>query len=500
MTETYELPFDLNAESVGAWLNSIDRLSDTEKVNVLNPVLSGLSTMVVEAEVLVLVLDKLTAVVLMQARLIEKMALGESYTSEKSQKWLAAATRLPKKLAQAYARLATDNATPEPIRAISIFIALQILAELIKRTSLTYEVQDAGYWNSFAELYSLASSHGILLRSINQRIPGLISHPNIESVAKQILLFDSCHPYELSRSDINSAFSVSAELSQWVKIKTEASDYTVCRWLPISTELPQVETLETDEEKPIYLDSFNLIDYFDHYPENWDIYRKYPMTFDRMTAYYDIRRSVNPSNTRKCGLIIGSVQAEKFLNILISRYRILELSDALQDKQAEGQLELVPLESGNKLMASLATKILSDDRSFAASRLSVYETDHADFCVAKIGNLRCSLNEPVILAYEGQQPCLGVIRHLRVEPNVKLKNLLIERILGAVYPVDIDGNRAFIVFRTSNRGTELFLPSGQKHGNRTVLKTAKGVINKTFVIDKFIEMNVHFSRYQVSIK
>lgn len=497
MPETFNLPFDLTAESVGDWLTSIDQLSHSEKVNLLNGMLNELYNAPIEAGVLFPVLDKLTVTVLMLSKLIENMAMKENCPPDKVRKWMSVAIQLPKKLGFTYARLANDDSMAQLERRLCIYRAAQILCLLNKRTALLYEAPDLSLWKKLAELYVCAEASETLTIKMEDSVPGLISYPTIQAAFRHVLLFYGCHVQQCLSSDISSVFSVTAELTPLVRLEHETSDFTLCCWNPDHTLPPFSASQENVNEHTLYLNIQPLLDYFDNHVEKLEKFKAFPAVINRLMLYQDIRRSVNPVNPKKCGLIIGPDQAAKFLNTLISRYRILELSGAIQEKREPGKLELVPFEAENKAKASLSTKILNDDKSFSAAQLNAYETAHPAFFLAKIGNLDCSLDEPVILVEEEQPPFFAIIRHLRIETNARLKNLLLEKIDGAVYPVEIGDLQGFIIIRSSSETSELFLPSGVYYNNGTVLNAAKGIVNKSFRIEKFIEMSAYFTRYEI---
>lgn len=91
-----------------------------------------------------------------------------------------------------------------------------------------------------------------------------------------------------------------------------------------------------------------------------------------------------------------------------------------------------------------------------------------------------------------------MIRHIRPDSNIKFKNLLLEKIDGDVYPVELGKIHGFIVIRQKNVRAELFLPPASRYGNTAVLAIGRGIIDASLRIEKFIESNMHFARYEVS--
>ncbi|MGJ0486545.1 MAG: hypothetical protein ACR65R_18700 [Methylomicrobium sp.] len=497
MQKLHTLPFELTADSVSDWLLSLDRLLPSEKANLLNGVLNELVTTPIDKRTVFLMLDKLTACVLLLSNLLEHNAQRPDYSPDKARKWMTAAIQLPKKLSFAYAQLAKDNAVPDTQQIVCAYRAMLILCLLHKRSTLFYEAQDLTIWKKFAELYLLAEEKQWLALKLEDRIAGTINYPTIDTLTKHALLFHASHPYRYETSAISGIFAATAELAKHAQLGTDSSDFALCHWQPDARLPPDCIDQENPTQRVFSLHTGDLADFFENHPDKSAKFEAYPGLLQRLTAYYESRRSVDPLHSQTFGLIIGSAQAEKFLNLLISRYRVMELSGMNQSHLKASHLELVPLEIRNTL-ASLSSKILADIKNVSANQLTVFPTKDRAFWVTKIGNLRCSQDEPAILVQEGKPPCFSLIRHIRPDRNIKLKTLLLERIEGEVYPVEIGKAQGFIVIRSDSEFADLFLPPSSRHGNSTVLAIGRGIIDASLKIEKFIESNMHFSRYQVS--
>jgi len=493
MQESAALPFELTAESVSDWLLSLDRLLPAEKINVLNGVLNELASATIEKSTLFLMLDKLTESILLLSKLLEHNA----QKPDKARKWMVASIQLPKKLSYAFAHLAKDKALPDTQRIVCAYRAMQILCLLNKRGSLFYEGPDASIWKKFAELFLLAEAQHWLTLPLDDTIPGLIAQTTIEAVVKHALLFHSCLPNRYDASDISAIFAATTELVPSVRLGPDTSDASLSHWRPDALLPPECRDPENDQQRVLSLDNIDLIGFFENQPDKQAKLQAYPGLLNRLTAYYEVRRSVDPLHAKTCGLIIGRAQSAKFLNILISRYRVMELSGINPSQQKASHLELVPLEIKNT-MASLSSKILADVNTISARQLTLFATHERAFCVAKIANQKCSQDEPTIIVQEGQPPCFAVIRHIRIDSHTLFRNLLLERVEGEVYPVEIGNKPGFIVMRAENEPSELFLPPDCRHGNTTVLALSRGIIAASLKVEKFLELNAHFARYQVS--
>jgi hypothetical protein len=497
MQKSQALPFETTTASIGSWLLSLDQLVPAEKINQLNGVLNELAKSSIEESALFLALDQLTENVLLLSKLLEHNARRSADSPDKARKWMAAAIHLPKKLSFAYAQLAHESALPARQKAVCAFRAMQILSLLNKRSTLFYEAQDPAIWKKFAELYLLAESNQWLTLQFDDRVPGTINHPTILALVKHALLFHSCHPYRYDAPTITAIFTATGKLATHVRLEPDTSDLALCHWRPDALLPPECMDPEDPAQRVLSLHTDELTAALENHPDKFAKLAAYPGLLDRLTAYYEIRRSVDPLHSKTCGLIIGSARAQRFLNILISRYRVMELSGMHQSHQSAAHLELVPMELRNTL-ASLSSKILADVKNVFASQLTVFPTKGNKFWVTKIANLKCLQDEPAILVQEGKPPCFALIRHIRPDSNIKFNNLLLEKIDGEVYPVEIGKTQGFIIIRQDNARAELFLPPSSRYGNTTVLAIGRGIIDASLRIEKFIESNMHFARYEVS--
>jgi len=497
MQESHALPFELTAESVSDWLLSIDRLFLTEKINALNGVLNTLASAPIEKRTLCLMLDKLTESILLLSKLLEHNAQRPDYALDKAKKWMAAAMQLPKKLSFAYAQLAQQNALSDAQRAVCAYRAMQILSLLSQRSAVFHEAQDLSIWKKFAELYLLAETKDWLTLAIDGQVPGIPAQATLEGVAKHALLFHGCHPYRYGAADIAGIFAATAKLAAHVRLSADTADFSLSHWRPDALLPPECTDPENAQQRVLRLDNSDLADLFENNPDTQARFAAYPGLINRLTAYYEARRSVDPLHAQTCGLIIGGTRAAKFLNILISRYRVMELSGINQSEQKASRLELIPLEI-RSTMASLSSKILADVNNVSASRLTIFATKERAFCVAKIADLKCSQDEPAIIVEAGQPPCFALIRHIRTDSNTNFRNLLLERIDGEVYPVEIGKNQGFIIIQPGSERAELFLPPDCRHANTTVLTISRGIIDASLKVDSFLELSAHFARYQVS--
>jgi len=500
MQESHVLPFELTSESVSDWLLSLDRLFLTERFNLLNSVLNTLVNAPIEKSTLFVILDGLTESVLLLSKLLEHHAERADYAPDKAGKWMTAALQLPKKLGFAFAKLTKDSGLPDPQKIVCVYRAMQILSLVNKRSTLFHESQDLSVWKKFAELYLLAETRHWLTLAVDDRVSGLTAQPTIDAAVKHALLFHSCHPYQYDASDIADIFTATAGLTAYVRLDPASTDFSLSRWRPDALLPPECTAPENAPQRLLSLYIGGLIDFFEHHPDQQAKFAAYPGLLNRLTAYYEIRRSVDPLHAKKSDLIVGSAQSAKFLNILISRYRVMELSGTNQSQKKASHLELVPLEIKNTI-ASLSSKILAGlngVNSVVTSQLTLFATHERAFCVAKIANQKCSQDEPTIIVQEGQPPCFAVIRHIRIDSHTQFRNLLLERVEGEVYPVEIGNKPGFIVMRPENEPSELLLPPDCRHGNTTVLAISRGIIAASLKVEKFLELNAHFARYQVS--
>jgi hypothetical protein len=497
MQKPNPLPFETTTASISSWLLSLDRLVPAEKINLLNGVLNELATSSIEKSALFLTLDKLTETVLLLSQLLEHNARKSADSPDKTRKWVAVAIKLPKKLSFVYAQLAHETTLPGSQQAVCAYRAMQILSLLNKRSTLFYVAHDLTIWKKFADLYLLAETNQWLMLKFDDRIPGMPHYPTIDALVKHTLLFHSCHPYRYNGTAITAIFDATAKLAEYVRLGPDSSDFALCHWRPDAQLPPECEDPENPVQRVVSLHTDELTDFLENHLDKAATFEAYPGLLQRLTAYHEIRRSIDPLHSKICGLIVGSAQAEKFLNLLISRYRVMKLSGIHESHQTATHLELVPMEFRSNL-ASLSSKILSDVKNVSASQSTLFPTKDSAFWVTKTCNLKCSQDEPAILVQEGKPPCFALIRHIRPDDNIKFKNLLLEKIVGDVYSVELGKTHGFIIIRPNSAHAELFLPPTSRHENTAVLAIGRGIIDASLRIEKFIESNMHFARYEVS--
>ncbi|MGR9036584.1 MAG: hypothetical protein ACU83O_08345 [Gammaproteobacteria bacterium] len=498
MPDICDLPFELSEESVSAWLLSLERLSLAEKLKRTTKLIAELGNPLLEAELLFPVVDKLTETVLMLSKLLEKFAAGEkkSSGSGSTKKFTYYAVQLPQKLCFIYDRLSQDKTLPAASQAVCLYRALQLLCLLIKRNTLFYEAPDLSLWKKLPELYFRAKTQNFLTTAIDDQVAGLVRQPTIEAVLKHSLLFYLCHPYHCTASEIAGIFSAVGDLAPMLRLTCEPSE-SAYYWNPYLREPPRIVPVAGNPEQRIYLDTSDIIEFLESSVDKPERYQALAPVFDRLMAYYEIRRSVDPAGQTQGGLILGISRALKFLNILTSRYQILELTGTLKDKYHKSRLELMPKDNEEDALAFLSTEIIKDEAGLSVVNIKTYRTKSLYFRTAKIGHVDYSADTPTILVYENQRPLLGIIRHIRTDEGIKLKNILLEIIDGAVYPIETEDTQGILVIRPSGE-SELFLPPGPLLANDVVLSKAKNILNQTFRVEKFIELTSHFSRYRIA--
>lgn len=439
MADTHDLPFELSAASVSDWLETLERLSFAEKLKMMTNIITELGNSSIEADRLFPVIDRLTETVLMLSNLLENFARSEknSNTSDSVKKFRHYAVKLTKKLCFIYDNLSRDKTLAARDQPLCIFRAMQLLCLHIKRNTLFYEAPDLSLWKRLSELYLRAKTRNALTIAIDDQAPGLDRQPTIEALVKHALLFYICNANDRNLSEISAIFSAVGGLALLLKLDDKPSDSSYY-WNPYLRKASMLMDDIDNPEQSVYLDLSELIDFFDTSGNKEEAYPALAPVMDRLTAYFEIRRSVNPAAQARAGLIIGIGKALKFLSILTSRYQILKLTGVLKDEYQKTGLELVPKDNEDDALAFLSTEIIKDEADLSVVKIKTYRTFNRNFRTAKIGGLEYSVDVPVILIYENQRPLFGIIRHIRTDTGTKLNNILLEIIDGAVYPIEID--------------------------------------------------------------
>jgi hypothetical protein len=496
MKEIQTLPFALTPEAVDSWLAALETAPVAEKINQLNKIASELLSSAIGAETMLMVLSKLKPPVLMLASILERQYMADTSPAaqEKQAKYKALSLQLPKKLFYLYGKVAADPALAEADRALCFYRAIQIAGLLARRAALYYEGPDLSLWKKLGELYQEIIGRKLQDIRIEDDVPGLARHATLDSALRHVLLFQAVNPYLLSPREIADIFAAAGRLSSLVVLDVEPSEASCWQWNTAGYFPPLTGYQDTKAENTLYLNTEKLADYLESHPDEAANRQLIACAWPRLTAYRGIIRSVRPSSQIGCGLMVGNKQMSRFLTSLISRYRILELSGEIKTDNRSKKLELVPLEV-KAAMGHLSTKVLQDDRSLAVSQVKLFLTDNKAFYTTKLRNANFTFGEPALLLAENKKPLFGVLRHIRNEAGVELANILIEAINGDVYPFDGGDIQGFLIVETAGE-IDLFLPptAGLSVGHTL---TEKSAANRSFRIEKFIEMTANFSRYRV---
>jgi hypothetical protein len=496
MKEIQTLPFVLTPESVEHWLVTLETASAAEKINQLNKVVSELLSSAADAETMLMALRKLKHPVLMLASILERQYLADRSPAaqEKQAKYKALSLQLPKKLFYLYGKIAADSALAEADQARCFYRAMQIAGLLVRRAALFCEGPDLSLWKRLGELYQDIIARKLQTIQIEDDVPGLARYSTIDSALKHVLLFQAVNPVSLRPQEISDIFAATGRLSALLVLDQKPSEAGCLQWNTAGYFPPLSGHQEAKAENTLYLNMEKLADYLEN-PSNEGANRRLiAFAWPRLTAYRDIIRSVRPASPLNCGLMVGHKQMNRFLTSLVSRYRILELSGEIKSNNQSKKLELVPLEV-KTAMGHLSTKVLQDDKSLAVSQVKLFQTDDKAFYTTKLRSANFTFGEPVLLLAENKKPLFGVLRHIRNEPGVELANILIEVINGDVYPFESGEQQGFLIVETSGE-IDLFLPptAGLSAGCGL---TEKSAANRSFRIEKFIELTANFSRYRV---
>lgn len=496
MKEIQTLPFALTPESVEHWLVKLETASAAEKINQLNKVITELLPSAIDAKPLLMVLSKLLPPVLMLASILERQSLADrsAAAQERNSKYRMLSLQLPKKLCFLYAKIAADSDLAEAEQALCFYRAIQIIGLLAKRATLFYEGPDLPLWKKFGEIYQDVNIRKLQDVPIKDDARGLPRYPNIQSALKHILLFQSVNAYTLTQQEIADIFAATGRLSPLVALDRNPSEASGFHWNTAGYFPPLSDYQDARGENTLYINSEKLAAYLENHVDESGNRQLKALAWRRLTAYRDIIRSVRPASQISCGLMVGNMQVSRFLTSLISRYRILELSGEIKTETPTKKLELVPLEVKNA-MGHLSTKVLNDDKSLAVHHVKLFATDDRNFYTTKLRNANFTFGEPALLLSENKKPLFGVLRHIRNEPGVDLANILLEVINGDVYPFDSGELQGFLIVENAAEIDLLLPPTAGLSVGHTV--TEKGGANRSFRIEKFIEMTANFSRYRV---
>ncbi|MEF3075347.1 hypothetical protein V2P20_09940 [Methylobacter sp. Wu1] len=497
MSDSYALPFELDSESVNNWLAALEPLSVNNKVNQLYTIIKKLSNSAIEAPALYSVLDQLAPAILMASNSLVHIATSNKATHavDKTRKLVHFSIQLTKTLCFAYCSISNDSALTKAQQASIIHKAMQLACLLIRRNAVFYEAPDTALWAKISELYLNAKALDILDLDIQDTDSSLNRQLTIEAVLKQVLLFSICNAYDFSPSEIADIFHATGKLCRLLTLDTNPSESSFFCWHPDSLAAPQYIDPYRTNDGVLYINTTGLIRYFESNTAHLPHYQTFLSTLNRLTAYEPIRESADPANPTVCDMAIGTAWVAQLLKMLINRYRILELSGALEEQSEPAELELEPMEDGKNTFGFITTKFLKDERPAFIIKTRAFKTDSPGFYMAKVSQ-DCAIGEPLVFIQENKKPLLAIVRYLRIESVMNLKHILLEILHGDVYPIEINEKEGFIIKRAGGKTEFLLSPDNYRTG--TCFAIDKRLVNGTFCIDKFIESTPHFMRFQVS--
>jgi hypothetical protein len=498
MADSYAFPFKPDSESVKDWLVKLEHLSINDRINQLYSVIKNLSTTAIETPALCSVLDQLASAILMTSSSLEQMATNNQsrpYSADKTKKLISFAIQLTRILCFAYCNISNDNALTRSQQASIIFKAIQLASLLIRRGAVFYQAPDSTLWARISELYLHAHSRDVLNFAIQDVVPGLARHPTIEAILKQTLLFSICNPYQYSTLEIDDIFSATSKLCHLLELDPNPSESSFFCWHPESLTAPRYTDPDLAEEGMLYINTSKLTVYLQANTAPRQHYKTFLSTLNRLNAFETIRKSTDPLNPVECNIAIGTAKTTQFLTMLINKYRILELSGVMEEQAQPAKLELEPMEHEKNTFSLLTAKLLKDEKPVFIINTRAFKTHSPCFYMAKISQ-DCAVGEPLVFIRENKRPLLAIIRHLRIEPVVNMKNILLEILDGDVYPIERNEKAGFIIKYPA--GTTEVILTPDNHATGTEFFIDKGLISGTFRLDKFIESTAHFMRFQVS--
>jgi hypothetical protein len=497
MSDSYAFPFDLDPESVNDWLTALEALSASIRINQLYTIITKLGNSTIEAPVLCPILDQLTPAMLRASSSLEHMAASNKplYPADKTRKLVYFSIQLTQALCFAYGNISSDSSLTKTQQASIIYKAMQLACLLVKRHTVFCEAPDPALWAKISGLYLKAKALDMLNLDIQEVLPGLTQHPTVEAILKQTLLFSICNAYDYSPPEIADIFSTTGKLCSLLKLDPNPSDSSVFCWHPELLAAPNYAAPYKAEEGTLYINTSQLMAYLQANTAHQQNYKTFLSTLNRLSAYRAIRESTNPLNPTDCSMAIGTAKTTQFLTMLINKYRILELSGVMEEQAEPAKLELEPMEHEKNTFGLLATKLLKHEKPAFIINTRAFKTHSSYFYMAKISQ-DCAVGEPLVFIRENKRPLLAIIRHLRIEPVVNMKNILLEILDGDVYPIERNEKEGFIIKYPA--GTTEVILTPDNHATGTEFFIDKGLISGTFRLDKFIESSPHFMRFQVS--
>lgn len=231
------LPFELNPESVSAWL---DRLPADDRMEACKQVYSSLQTfnrLDSDADVRFRILEVFRPMVFMQSSYLESYILVSEFPLQRNLRKIAKlTTKLQFELAAGYRTVATTEdfsarfSTLE--QATVCHRAMQSISISLLRIAQMYEPPSSGFWKSLKSVYLRAAQNQLLGIDVADELDSVQPRSTIADIVVKTALFSVSNPCRYTQSEMKLLFRLFAQTATTTQL--QVSDRNALPQLPVS--------------------------------------------------------------------------------------------------------------------------------------------------------------------------------------------------------------------------------------------------------------------------
>lgn len=500
MSDSSTLPFELSADSLAGWLESIRLLQPVNAGTQLNQALIQIRKTPCDSSLLLSLLVSLTPATLAQANaLIASIQSGPQ--NAKTIKVIRLILQLFRHLSLAFYALLKSSPLSMPQKLQACYLSLQLIGQHIRVSGLFYELPSVSLWNKSSELYLFAQANQGLDTEIDCKLADFRLQSTIAAVLKRNLLFTflTCHQPGVKGNQALFTFA-----NQYAHLlEFSAGTGNSCRFVwHLHHGLPFTAIQNQQYRKPteISLYTGHLLDHLnDELLRNALTAAELERLEEHLSVYQELSNGSLPSSPIRYTLITGFKAVCDTLSIQEKIHRLHVISAQLKDNQRISPLTLEPSEFEKSLLNNVS--LPSDNASQSGldrnnMTVQVLQSKNQRFVHAECKRPGFSAGEIAVLINHRNEAMVGIIRQLNKKTGQDAALLLIERITGTITTHTIrDGQyqdiQAMVVNETTDHAEILLRFDKFRNGTEFSLN------NKTVRLVSLVEYSSSLVRYNV---
>jgi len=491
------LPFDLNTESLAAWLDSLSTLPHPKAAHRLNQVLKQLKVENDKAGELLPLLYNLTPLTLLFSTSLSNAGVALE-CSEKAVKLSKLSMQLPRQLALIFCRLIESKQLQSSNLQTALFYALQLIGYSLRCYALSYEMPSGTLWKKSAELYKLAEANALLNSPQTSKLSEFKAQNSLASVFKRNIFFSILLPTLYKTDEINEFFHLASQYAELLNIDSSDDAAGFGFYWDLDKDKPPQPVRKNNCCLPKGFLAIATKRIAQELQLGALTSTLSPATQSKLllhlTGYKQIFDSIIPGLPSRTTLILGFSSICHYLQELNKLAKISQLSAQSRDGlDLDRTLSLMPLEHQRNVFDTV-------DPAFKQSApmgqvVNILKTPNKHYCVAERRSLDCATGD-IVLLYKEQHPVsLGIIRQQQFNELSSSQQLLLELMPGncTIYHLADNSSESFAILTGENTDKAQVFLSGDRQSLHSPIKLTA---DKSLTLTACLESNPFFSRFK----